>query len=379
MIRLVCGPRAGRVRPVVAGGVIAIALLLGVSRRAEAAEVVDRPPRPPRPSLPLRQAVSAPRGDLILVLGAEGTPEYGRIFEAWEAAWRRAAERGPLRVTTVGQVGGESAELEAARNDARVKDSLRRALQDAAQEPDLPLWIVMIGHGTFDGRSARFNLVGEDVTEQELARWLEPLRRPTAIVQCASASGEFLPALSAAGRVVVTATKSGAETNFARFGGFLSAAIADPAADLDKDGQVSLLEAFLRAARQTEEHYAGQGLLATEHALLDDNGDGRGTRAEAFTGLRPVRQADSGATLDGYLAHQWTLVPSDVERRLSPEFRRRRDALERDILRLRELKGTLAEEEYYSRLEPLLIELARLYEQAERDQAAAPPASGGGP
>lgn len=379
MIRLVCGPRAGRVRPVVAGGVIAIALLLGVSRRAEAAEVVDRPPRPPRPSLPLRQAVSAPRGDLILVLGAEGTPEYGRIFEAWEAAWRRAAERGPLRVTTVGQVGGESAELEAARNDARVKDSLRRALQDAAQEPDLPLWIVMIGHGTFDGRSARFNLVGEDVTEQELARWLEPLRRPTAIVQCASASGEFLPALSAAGRVVVTATKSGAETNFARFGGFLSAAIADPAADLDKDGQVSLLEAFLRAARQTEEHYAGQGLLATEHALLDDNGDGRGTRAEAFTGLRPVRQADSGATLDGYLAHQWTLVPSDVERRLSPEFRRRRDALELDILRLRELKGTLAEEEYYSRLEPLLIELARLYEQAERDQAAAPPASGGGP
>lgn len=379
MIGLVCGPRAGRVRPVMAAGVIAIALLLGVSRRAEAAEVVDRPPRPPRPSLPLRQAVSAPRGDLILVLGAEGTPEYGRIFEAWEAAWRRAAERGPLRVTTVGQVGGESAELEAARNDARVKDSLRRALQDAAQEPDLPLWIVMIGHGTFDGRSARFNLVGEDVTEQELARWLEPLRRPTAIVQCASASGEFLPALSAAGRVVVTATKSGAETNFARFGGFLSAAIADPAADLDKDGQVSLLEAFLRAARQTEEHYAGQGLLATEHALLDDNGDGRGTRAEAFTGLRPVRQADSGATLDGYLAHQWTLVPSDVERRLSPEFRRRRDALERDILRLRELKGTLAEEEYYSRLEPLLIELARLYEQAERDQAAAPPASGGGP
>jgi hypothetical protein len=354
-------------------------VLLSAGRGAKSDEVLDRPPRPPRPSLPLRQAVSVPRGDLILVLGAEGTPEYGRTFEEWEAAWRQAAERGPLRVTTVGQVGGESAELEAARHDARVKDSLRHALHEAAQELDLPLWIVMIGHGTFDGRSARFNLVGEDVTEQELAQWLEPLRRPTAIVQCASASGEFLPALSAAGRVVVTATKSGAETNFARFGGFLSAAIADPAADLDKDGQVSLLEAFLRAARQTEEHYAGQGLLATEHALLDDNGDGRGTRAEAFTGLRPVRQADSGATLDGYLAHQWTLVPSDVERQLSPEFRRRRDALERDILRLRELKGTLAEEEYYSRLEPLLIELARLYEQAERDQAAAPPASDGRP
>lgn len=378
MKRPVCLPRGGgRRRALVTA--LAAALLLGSDRGGNANDVVDRPPRPPRPSLPLRTASGTPHGDLILVLGAEGTPEYGRMFEEWAAAWRRAAERGPLRVTIVGQVGGEPGDLEAARSDARVKESLRNALHEAAQEIDLPLWIVMIGHGTFDGRSARFNLVGEDVTEQELARWLSTLRRPTAIVQCASASGEFLPALSAAGRVVVTATKSGVETNFARFGGFLAAAIADPAADLDKDGQVSLLEAFLRAARQTEEHYAGQGLLATEHALLDDNGDGRGTRAEAFAGIRPVRQADSGATLDGYVAHQWTVVPSDVERQLSPEFRRRRDALELDILRLRELKETLAEEEYYARLEPLMIELARLSEQAERDHAVTPPSSGGGP
>ncbi len=379
MRRPFCPLRGGRGLPFGAVALLSMAALLGFGRIPQAADGFGPLPRPPRPSLPLRAAVNVPRGDVMLVLGAEGTPEYGRMFAEWAAAWRRAAEGGPWRVWTIGPVDGEPSDLDAARNDARVKELLRRALETAARETDLPLWIVLIGHGTFDGRAARFNLVGEDVTEQELAQWLSALRRPTAVVHCASASGEFLPALSAAGRVVITATKSGAETNFARFGGFIAAAITDPAADLDKDGQVSLLEAFLRAARQTEEHYAAQGLLATEHALLDDNGDGRGTRAEAFAGIRPVRQADSGNTLDGYVAHQWTLIPSDVERQLSPEFRRRRDALELEILRLRELKGMLTEEEYYARLEPLLIDLARLYEQAEGEQSGAARPAGEGP
>ena len=104
---------------------------------------------------------------------------------------------------------------------------------------------MLIGHGTFDGREAKFNLRGPDVTDVELADWLLPFKRPVVVINCASASGPFINRLSGANRVVVTATKSGNEINFARFGQYIAEAIADPRADLDKDGQVSLLEAFL--------------------------------------------------------------------------------------------------------------------------------------
>src|SRR5262249_49838176 len=136
------------------------------------------------------------------------------------------------------------------------------------------LWLVFIGHGTYDGKTAKFNLCGPDISADELATAMKPCRRPLVVIQCASASGPFLKALSAPGRVVIAATRSGYEVNVTRFGDFMARAIADPTADLDKDGQTSLLEAFLMAARQVEQSYKDQGRLMTEHALLDDNGDG---------------------------------------------------------------------------------------------------------
>ncbi len=96
------------------------------------------------------------------------------------------------------------------------------------------------------------------MTDLELAEWLAPLKRPVAILDCASASGPFLNRLSGENRVVVTATKSGNELNFARFGQYLAEAITNPRADLDKDGQVSLLEAFLTASKGVDEYYRNQ-------------------------------------------------------------------------------------------------------------------------
>src|SRR5690606_18357003 len=129
--------------------------------------------------------------------------------------------------------------------------------------------------------------------------------------------------------------------------------------DLDKDGQVSLLEAFLMASRETTDFYEGDNRLVTEHALLDDNGDGRGTRAQGFDGTRPVRDAESGQMLDGYVARQWRLIPSEAERRFPPELRDRRDELEREVFLLRDRKEDLTEDDYFTQLEKLLIELAR--------------------
>ena len=195
-------------------------------------------------------------------------------------------------------------------------------------QPARPLWIVLIGHGTFDGREAKFNLRGPDVTDLELAEWLAPIKRPVVVLDCTSASGPFLNRLSGENRVVVTATKSGHELNFARFGQYLAEAIADPRADLDKDGQVSLLEAFLTASSRVDEYYRTHSQLATEHALLDDNGDKLGTPADWFRGVRATRRAKDGAALDGLRAHQLHLIPSDRERDIPPAVRQRRDQLE---------------------------------------------------
>ncbi|MGD9854369.1 MAG: hypothetical protein AB7U20_05395, partial [Planctomycetaceae bacterium] len=263
------------------------------------------------------------RATLLLVRGAAGTEEFGRMFDEWESRWREAAARGDVAVRTVG-----------IRADARPLDEFRQAIADESGEIERPLWIVLIGHGTFDGRDAKFNLTGPDVSAEKLAAWLQPVERPLAVIHCGAASAPFLDRLSRPGRVVITATKTGNEVNFARFGEHLSHAIGDLAADLDKDGQVSLLEAFLTASRQTQNWYDGQQQLRTEHALLDDTGDGHGVRDDFFEGLLPVKAAEGGLELDGHRAHQWHFVPSEEERRFPDELRPRRDELELEIARL---------------------------------------------
>jgi len=244
---------------------------------------------------------------------------------------------------------------------------LRDALAAEPKEGTEPLWLVLIGHGTFDGRIAKFNLRGPDLAATDLALDLQPFRRPLAVVNAASASAPFMNLLAGENRVIVTATRSGYEQNYARFGHYLAEALDDSAADLDKDGQTSLLEAFLTASHRVNEFYQTEGRLATEHALIDDNGDGRGTPADWFRGVRATRKAADSAALDGSRAHQFHLVPSAAERRLSPEVRVRRDEIEREIFELREGRDRMLIDDYYRRLEEKFIELSRLYDTAESD------------
>ena len=290
--------------------------------------------------------------DLILVVGAPGAPEYAEQFSAMAELWKQAAAKGGLLPSLIGQDTTPG-------SDDRTR--LLNVLAANVAKPSGELWLVFLGHGTFDGHSAKFNLRGPDLSADELAAALKPCRRPLAIIQCASASGPFLKALSAPGRVILTATRSGYEVNATRFGGYLARAIADPAADLDKDGQVSLLEAFLLASRQVEQFYKEQGRLLTEHALLDDNGDGLGTPPDWFRGLRLIKTAAGGKSADGLRAHQMILLRGKDEQKLSPETRARRDELEQQLNALRLQKATLKEDDYYRQAESVLLEIARLY------------------
>jgi hypothetical protein len=295
---------------------------------------------------------AADRQQLIVVVGAEGTAEYGQQFRAWAERWKSAGEQGHAEVQVIGAADGGSSD----------RDSLHVALKDAARGTS-PLWLVLIGHGTFDGKTAKFNLRGADISAAELAEWLRDIERPLVIANCFSCSGGFLGELSGKNRVVLTATRSGHEYNFARFGDYLSAAIADPRCDLDKDNQTSLLEAYLFAAARVREFYATEARLATEHALLEDNGDQLGTPADWFKGLQPTKAAKGDVALDGGLARSLVFVASADEQRLPEEIRVRRDELEQRLADLRGRKGRLDEAAYFEELEALLVELARLGER----------------
>jgi hypothetical protein len=282
-----------------------------------------------------------------------------RHFAEWAAAWEAACEQAGTPRRSIGIATNLAASI--ASSCAGAGERGGSGYGRAA------------GHGTYDGKEAKFNLRGPDVSSSDLADWLKPFRRSIAVIDAASASAPFINKLSGTNRVILSATRSGAEINYARFGKFLSEAIADLTADLDKDGQTSLLEAFLTASRRVAEYYSTEGRMVTEHALLDDNGDGLGTSADWFRGIRAVKSAKDGAPLDGFRAHQFHLVQSEAERKLPPGARARRDELELSIAKLRRSKAQLAEDDYYQQLESLLLEMARLHESAEASPTGASP------
>jgi hypothetical protein len=295
-------------------------------------------------------AIAEEQQSIVVAVGAAGAESYAKTFGEWAAHWQDAAKQAGARITTIG--------LQAEEQDSVEK--LSTALAGEAKQSAEPLWIVLLGHGTATGGEAKFNLRGADVSVSRVLEWIKPFERPLVIVCGFSSSGAWMKPLSAPGRIIVTATRSGSEINFARFGGQLSKAIADPQADLDQDGQTSLLEAYIAGARATSAWYAQEGRLATEHALLDDNGDGAGTPADWFKGTRAVKKPREGMA-DGARAHQLHLVRSSDERALPPKERARRDELERQLAALREKKGEIAEDEYLKQIEAILLDLARLY------------------
>ena len=293
---------------------------------------------------------------VIVVVGAGGESEYAPAFAGCATLWEQACAKSDARFIAIGlDESGTSSD----------RAKVQQVLADQAGQTAAALWLVLIGHGTFDGRTAKFNLRGPDLSARDLAEWLQALQRPLVVIDAASASAPFLTELSSPGRIIVTATKSGFEQNYTRFGQYLAEAIIDPRADLDKDGQTSLLEAFLSASQAVEQFYTAAGRLATEHALLDDNGDTLGTPANWFRGIRPVQRAREDASLDGYRAHQLHLLSSPAETTLPPDLRTKRDQLELQLVELRDARAKYSEQEYFARLESLLREIAQIYQQMD--------------
>ena len=297
---------------------------------------------------------------VVTVLGTAGIKEYEEKFVEVAKGWKEACERGGVRLIAVGNEKKDSKKVD--------RERLKETISAEIERGTSGLWVVLIGHGTFDGRETKFNVRGPDFTDSDLADWLKPFKGTLVVVNTASSSAPFIKALSGENRVVITATKSANEIFYPHFGEYFAQAVGGlKAADLDNDDQVSLLEAFLYAGHEVKQFFEKEGRIATEHAMLDDNGDQQGVRVEGFEGVLAVRseKEEEEARPDGERAHQIHLAPNELESLIPESLRLRRDELERLVRALRRKRDEMDKEKYYRDLEKLLLEIARIYEQVE--------------
>ncbi len=257
----------------------------------------------------------------VIVSGLGGEPRYAEAFA-------RLAESAAERARTTG------AEVTLLTGPAATAGALRAALEGlaGASEPADAAAVILLGHGSYDGETYRFNVPGPDPTDAELAEWLDALEAGRQLVVVGtSASGAAADAVRREGRTVITATKSGTEQAATVFGEYWVEALGATSADTDKDGRIGAAEAFHFAVASVERHFESRGLMATEHARLE----GPDTRI-VLSRLAPERLLDAESRL---------LVA-------------RRTEIEERIAELRTERESMDIEAYFARLQELLLELA---------------------
>src|SRR5687768_232544 len=209
-------------------------------------------------------AAHAQNTQALIITGLVGEPRIGTEMQRDASALRDAVTR---------RFGGTARVLTSTTTPRSDRAGLQQAFVALAKTSALGdrVLVVLIGHASAEGGEARFNIAGPDVTASEIAGMLSPLRdRSVAVVIATTASGAFVPALSAPGRIVITATRSGGENEEVAFTRFFARALNEDGADSNKDGGVSLAEAFDYARSEVARYYEQNKRLATEHALLDD-------------------------------------------------------------------------------------------------------------
>ncbi len=283
----------------------------------------------------------------LIVSGASGGAEYAAQYHRWSDDLATSlVERFKLPRGAVTMLS-DSPQPDVAATAANVR-RLVELLAGRIAPQDL-LLVVLIGHGTFDGIDAKFNLVGPDLESADWAALLKPVRGQVVIVNTTSASFPFLERLAGPRRIIITATDSTAQKFDTVFPNYFIGALGDDAADLDKNQRTSIWEAFASASSGVLRHYQERGLLATERALMDDNGDG--------TGVDAMKSGEVGSYASRtYLDEAAPDAAPTDEVLLRLLHRRALLTLEADDLRIR--RGFLAPDDYAAEFERLMVELA---------------------
>ena len=293
------------------------------------------------PALRPLRAQSGGSTHLVVIAGVSGEPRIGTEWHGMAMALSTAATQRfgipASRVTVLEQDSTRDAGRVQGRSTKVTIERVLRGLASSLTVADR-LVVVVLAHGSMLSGETRVNLPGPDMTPSDFARVLAPATAPMiAFIQTGSASGEFATELAGPRRIVITATKSAREQNETIFPGPFVRAITTDAGDTDKDGRVSLLEAFTYAQHEVEQVFTKGNLLATEHPQLVDGAEG-GRARTFYLGTPGTANAASSnpATAAALVAR------AEVQARI-------------DSLRAR--RSTMSEDAYLQALEPLILEL----------------------
>ena len=313
-------------------------------------------------ALAVSSAASGKQTYLVIIAGLGGEDSYREKFHQWSTDMRDAAVN--RYGVSEDQVYYLTEKPELYPDHVHAQSTKVNVIAlfgelEAKVSPGDQLYVLLIGHGSFRSEQSRFNLPGPDLTAEDFNLMLKPFSEQQIVfVNASSASGHFLPVLAAGNRIVVTATKSGYERNESQFGKYFVEAYAGDGADTDKNGRISVLEAFTHARVRVDGYYNEENILKTEHAVLDDNGDGEGAHDPVGADENEGEVASTVYLLgDAALAEGF----SEAEIAADPELARLVDKkleLEGRVEALRLQKESMPEEMYLTELESLLLELA---------------------
>ena len=302
------------------------------------------------------QASAQEQTHALIVVGLGGNADYRDRFHNQAVALREAftSKHGMLsaHVTYLGERPESAPEIV---TDKSTRDNVLSYLSTIAQQMGSSdrLLVILIGHGTSDQAEARFNITGPDLAPSDLQMALTGFPTQTlALVHTGSASGGFLEPLSGPNRIIITATRTQRERNATEFAQFFVEAITGESADLDKDERVSLLEAYQYAREEVIRFYEDENEILTEHAVLDDNGDGTGSEEVGLN--EPDGSLAAGFQLGGISVTEEEINQDPELARLYEERRQ----IQARITELRVLRDAMQEEAYMAAMEELLVELA---------------------
>jgi hypothetical protein len=262
--------------------------------------VVAEPAPPPRLAAP-REPL--PRRHAIILCGHPGDAAHAKTFA------EIVGKFGEGLAKTVGipaerqyvVFGSEAPKGIPGATGPATKEAVTAAVADVRKKllPDEGLWVIVLGHGHHDGRQAYWCLPGPDLSAAEFGKLFAEVKcREQVFMMTASLSGYFVNPLAKRDRVVIAATEADAETNEttfpAVFAGLLVAGLNAADHDFDKDSRLTLFDLYVAVAKEVAQNYATAEQVATEHAQLDDDGDGVGHEVQA-----PFLPVDQGGTPPG--------------------------------------------------------------------------------
>jgi hypothetical protein len=285
----------------------------------------------------------------VIVSGASGGEKYAEQMNTWRGDLRTALiNRYQFKPEFVKIFVDETAPA----GDKGSAENVRRffgELKKSSTKDDFIL-VILLGHGTFDGDVAKFNLVGPDMTAKDWTDVLNGLQGRVTLVNTTEASFPFLETVTAKGRVVITATDSAAQKYATVFPEYFVKALNEASTDLDKNGRTSVYEIFAAASAAVKQHYEQRGQLTTERALIDDNGDGKGREASADG-------PDGGLARIAYLDSETAAASGNPE---VAALIKRRQALEQEAEEHKQLKGVMPDTEWNAKFEKLMLDLAQV-------------------